>query len=218
MNPAPEVVAARWWGDEVDYQEALLQQRELRSSIIAGEGRELIAGLTHKPTITTGRRSIGEAPSADSLREQGIVFIQSERGGLATYHGPGQLMIYLFIDIGGRGLGVRDFVCRLEGGIIDYFAHRGVTAARRKGAPGVWVDGEKIAAVGLNFSRGVSMHGAALYINRDNRGFDLITPCGIEGARATSLEEQLSSSFSPRGEFGVATEFISRSLFAPTRP
>jgi lipoyl(octanoyl) transferase len=104
-----------------------------------------------------------------------------------TYHGPGQLVVYPLIDIRRAGLGVRDLVTALERAVIDYCATLGIKAECRKNAPGVYVDGRKIASVGLRIRRGASYHGLAFNVNMDLEPFQRINPCGYAGLQMTQL-------------------------------
>jgi lipoyl(octanoyl) transferase len=116
-----------------------------------------------------------------------IPVIQIDRGGQVTYHGPGQLMIYPLIDLRRAGLGVRDLVTALEQSVVDLAADYGVEAASRCDAPGVYVNGVKLASVGLRIRRGCSFHGMALNVNVDLEPFSRINPCGFKGLELTDL-------------------------------
>ena len=116
-----------------------------------------------------------------------IPVIQVDRGGQVTYHGPGQLMIYPLIDLRRAGLGVRDLVTALEQSVVDLAAGYGIDAASRCDAPGVYVDGVKLASVGLRIRRGASFHGMALNVDADLEPFSRINPCGFRGLAITDL-------------------------------
>lgn len=117
----------------------------------------------------------------------GIPLVQTDRGGDITWHGPGQLIAYTLLDIERLGLGIRTLVNHLEQSIIDLLAEDGVTGERRAGAPGVYVDGAKIAALGLRIRRGATYHGLSLNVNPDIGAFSRIDPCGFAGLPVTSL-------------------------------
>jgi len=123
-----------------------------------------------------------------------------------TYHGPGQLVVYPLIDIRRAGLGVRDLVTALERAVIEYCATLGIRAECRKNAPGVYVDGRKIASVGLRIRRGASYHGLAFNVNMDLEPFQRINPCGYAGLQMTQLAAQ--------GQPGATVEATGRA-FAP---
>ncbi len=195
--------AWRWLGRR-PYAEVLRLQRERREAVLAGEADEVLFLVEHDPVVTVGRRPAPGTPDPAELARHGVDFARVERGGLATWHGPGQLVAYAIVRAAARGMGVRGLVEALEDGVIAWLARRGVEAGRRPGYPGVWVhDPEagrpgKIAALGLHFKRGVSMHGTALNLARPRGpGFDLIVPCGITDAGPTSLEAVAGSAPTP---------------------
>lgn len=121
------------------------------------------------------------------LAPSDIPVVQVDRGGQVTYHGPGQLMIYPLIDIRRARLGVRDLVTGLEQSVVDLVADFGLRAAARPEAPGVYVEGRKIASVGLRIRRGASFHGMALNIDVDLEPFSRINPCGFRDLEVTDL-------------------------------
>lgn len=186
----------RWLGRRA-YSEVHAAQHAHRKGIIAGTHPEELWLLEHDPVVTVGRRPAPGTPSAEELARHGISRHQAERGGLATYHGPGQLVLYALVDAWGRGLGVKGTVCALENGVIAWLADQGVEAGRRSGFPGVWVGGDKVCAVGLHFSRGVSMHGLALNLRTELEAFEHIVPCGITDGGVTSLERLVGRAPSP---------------------
>ena len=116
-----------------------------------------------------------------------IPVIQIDRGGQVTYHGPGQLMIYPLIDLRRAGLGVRDLVTALEQSVVDLAADYGIEAASRCDAPGVYIEGVKLASVGLRIRRGSSFHGMALNVDVDLEPFSRINPCGFKDLQLTDL-------------------------------
>lgn len=137
----------------------------------------------HEKVFTLG---LNTAP--EHLLETGdIPVVQIDRGGQVTYHGPGQLMIYPLIDLRRAGLGVRDLVTALEQSVVDLAAEYDIDAASRSDAPGVYVDGVKLASIGLRIRRGSSFHGMALNVDTDLEPFSRINPCGFKGLEVTSL-------------------------------
>lgn len=137
----------------------------------------------HPPVFTLGLNA-----SREHLLAPGdIPVIQIDRGGQVTYHGPGQLMIYPLIDLKRCKLGVRDLVTALEQTVVDVAADLNIEAAARPDAPGVYVDGRKLASVGLRVRRGASYHGMALNIDVDLEPFSRINPCGYEGLELTDF-------------------------------
>jgi lipoyl(octanoyl) transferase len=137
----------------------------------------------HSPVFTLGLNSAPE----HLLAPGDIPVVQVDRGGQVTYHGPGQLMIYPLLDIRRAGLGVRDLVTALEQSVVDLARHYGIEAASRADAPGVYVEGVKLASVGLRIRRGASFHGMALNVDVDTEPFSRIDPCGFANLEITDL-------------------------------
>lgn len=191
MTPRPE------WLGRLRYGWAWQLQTLRREAVIDGLAPEACWLLEHDPVITTGLRAVDDVPPDDVLRVRGVDRHRTERGGLATWHGPGQLVGYLILDLPRRGLRVRDTITAIEQGLIDWLADVGVAAGRRAGYPGVWLGADKVAAIGMHFRRGVSMHGFALNLVNDLDGFGLITPCGIEDGGVTTLERVLGGAPTP---------------------
>ena len=121
------------------------------------------------------------------LAPGGIPVVQIDRGGQVTYHGPGQLMVYPLVDLRRAGLCVRGLVSALENCVVDLAAEYGIGAASRRDAPGVYVDGVKLASIGLRIRRGSSFHGMALNVDVDLEPFSRINPCGYRGLALTDL-------------------------------
>lgn len=147
--------------------------------------------LEHPPVYTQG-------VSCDerTLRASTIPVVKSDRGGHITYHGPGQLIIYSLIDLRRRGFGIKILVNVIEQAVIDYLGMFDVSATRWDGAPGVYVNGAKIAALGLRVRKGSSYHGLSLNVDMDLAPFDNINPCGYQGlqtisARALGIEQTM---------------------------
>jgi lipoyl(octanoyl) transferase len=141
--------------------------------------------VEHPPIFTlglAGRREHVIAPGD-------IPVVATDRGGQVTYHGPGQAVAYLLLDLRRRGLGVRELVRRLEQGAIEMLAGYGIEAVRRAGMPGVYVKDAKIAAIGLRIAHGCSYHGIAMNASMDLEPFGRIDPCGYPGLAATRLAD-----------------------------
>ena len=143
--------------------------------------------LQHPPVFTRGV-SCRQLPNR--LLPSTMKVVDSDRGGQITYHGPGQLVVYLLLDLRRRQLGVRNFVSLLETVIIDVLGQHGLEAGRRPEAPGVYVGGAKIAALGLRVRSGCCYHGMSLNIDLDLSPFSWIDPCGYAGLAVTSVVEQ----------------------------
>lgn len=152
------------------------------------DGRDADSGdelwlVQHPPVFTQG-----QAGKAEHVLAPGdIPVIQVDRGGQVTYHGPGQIVAYPLIDIRRKNIGVRDFVHRIEEAIIVTLAHYRVRGERIEGAPGIYVNGDKIASLGLRVRRGRTFHGLAFNVDMDLEPFQRINPCGFAGLRVTQL-------------------------------
>ncbi|WP_043237659.1 lipoyl(octanoyl) transferase LipB [Stutzerimonas azotifigens] len=141
--------------------------------------------LEHPPVFTQG-----QAGKAEHLLFPGdIPVVQVDRGGQVTYHGPGQLVAYLLLDVRRSGIGVRELVTRMERSLIELLAGYGIEAEARADAPGVYVDGAKIASLGLRIRNGRSFHGLALNVDMDLEPFRRINPCGYAGLAMTQLRD-----------------------------
>ena len=146
--------------------------------------RDEIWFCEHPPVFTLGLNAAKE----HLLAPGDIPVVQIDRGGQVTFHGPGQLMLYPLIDLRRAGVGVRKLVSALEQSVVDLVAAHGVAAAADPCAPGVYVDGEKLASVGLRIRRGASYHGMALNVDIDLEPFGRINPCGFEQLQMTDLK------------------------------
>ncbi len=141
--------------------------------------------LQHPPVYT-----LGLAGRTEHVLDAGqIPVLKTDRGGQVSYHGPGQLIVYLLLNLRDRKIGVRDFVHLLEQSLIDYLLTLGLSAARKVGAPGVYIDGRKIAALGIRVRRGCCYHGLALNVNMDLSPFGGINPCGYAGLEVVQLAD-----------------------------
>ena len=199
-------ISARWLG-RIGYRDAWELQKSLVDDRARGAIGDQLLLLEHDAVLTLGRQADEShvLASPRELRRRGIEVIRVERGGEVTYHGPGQLVAYPIIRLGDRGILVRPLVAALEAAMIETCAELGVTAFRRDGHPGSWVEGEldrgrphrKIGALGLRIERGVSYHGIALNIDVELRDFELIDPCGMPGLVSTSIAEELGRTAEP---------------------
>jgi lipoyl(octanoyl) transferase len=157
--------------------------------------------VQHPPVFTQG-----QAGKAEHVLAPGdIPVIQVDRGGQVTYHGPGQIVAYPLVDLRRRGIGVKDFVHRIEQAIIDVLAGYGVSGGRVAGAPGIYVSGAKIASLGLRVRRGCTFHGLAFNIDMDLEPFQRINPCGFAGLQVTQL-----SAFTPVETDEVEARLVER--------
>lgn len=141
--------------------------------------------VEHEPVFT-----LGQAGKPEHVLAPGdIPVLHVDRGGQVTYHGPGQIVLYPLLDLRRLGVGVREYVCRIEQAIIDTLDEWNIGGERVEGAPGVYVGGAKVAALGIRVRRGCSFHGLAFNIGMDLEPFHRINPCGYQGLRVTSLQD-----------------------------
>ena len=171
---------------QLDYERTwLAMQRFTDERKLVPDTQDEVWLVQHPPVFTQG-----QAGKAEHLLLPGdIPVVKSDRGGQVTYHGPGQLVAYLMLDVRRLGYGVRELVTRMEQCLIDLLASYGVSAAAKADAPGVYVDGAKIASLGLRIRNGCSFHGLALNVDMDLEPFRRINPCGYAGLAMTQLRD-----------------------------
>ncbi len=182
----------------VPYGEAWELQKELFEALLRAkaerhEGHQMILFVEHPPVYTIGKSGKESNLLVDEewLQAQGAQVYHIERGGDVTFHGEGQQVIYPILDLGQIGIGLREYIERLEEAIIRTIARWNIKGERIEGASGVWIDqNRKICAVGVRSSRYVTMHGAALNVNTDLRWFDYINPCGFTDKGVTSMARE----------------------------
>ncbi len=192
---APRELSVRRLGlcDYEPVRQAMRDYTEARNST----GGDEIWLLEHPPIFTLGR-----AAATEHLLAPGdIPVLRVERGGQVTYHGPGQLVMYVLVDLHAAGFSVRQLVQGLEQAVIDMLAAEGIKGERRSGAPGIYVAGRKLAALGLRIRRGCSYHGLALNVDMDLEPYQRIHPCGYTDLEVTQLRDLgLSWSVARAGE------------------
>jgi len=171
----------RWLG-RADYAPTLAAMQRFTDERDAGTADEIWL-LEHPPVFTLGMA----ADRAHVLAAGDIPVVQTDRGGQVTYHGPGQLVMYPLVDIRRLALSVRGLVQNLEQSVINLLAPDGIAAQGRRDAPGVYVEGRKLASVGMRIRRGASYHGLALNVDMDLQPFSRINPCGMTGLQVTQL-------------------------------
>ena len=170
----------------VEYQPTLDAMRHFTDARDADTPDELWL-LQHPPVFTQG-----QAGRAEHILAAGdIPVIAADRGGQVTYHGPGQWVLYILVDLRRQQLGVRALVTLIENALIQLLGEYHICALASPQAPGVYVSGEKIAALGLRVRRGCSYHGLALNVDMDLEPFERINPCGYQGMRVTSMAKLL---------------------------
>lgn len=177
------------------YQEMLERQRERRDAVAAGKAPNSLFLLEHPPVITCGRdfHESNLLLPRDVLRQRGIEVVVTDRGGDVTYHGPGQLVAYPILCLTDWRPSVSWYLRSLEQAIINVIATWGLEGHRVEGLTGVWVQGAKVAAVGVGLHRWVTFHGAALNVSTNLAHFQTIIPCGIQDRPVTSLASLLDS-------------------------
>ncbi len=193
------------WLGRLVYPEALALQEKM----VEEHATNILLLLEHEPIYTIGR-----TPDQSSLRT-GLLphpVIQTNRGGQATYHGPGQLVGYPIIDLNGLRRDLHHYLRTLEELLIEILAVYEVHARRRKGLTGVWVEDRKIASIGVGVRKWITMHGFALNVSSDLSGFAAITPCGIAGVRMTSLSLELGRDVTVKDFADVSGKYFETEL------
>ena len=175
----------------VEYEPTWQAMRDFTAARAADTADEIWL-LQHPPVFTLGMAGKREHLLADI----GIPVVAIDRGGQITYHGPGQIVIYLLLDLKRRGFGIKELVRRMEQAIIDLLAAIGISAERLAGAPGVYVAGAKIAALGLRVRNGCTYHGLSLNVDMDLTPFQAINPCGYPGMAVTQVSA-LNAAYPP---------------------
>jgi lipoate-protein ligase B len=177
----------------VPYHRALKLQQQLAQARAEDRIGNVLLLLQHPPVFTIGRFRGGKdiTVPAHTLARNGIAVSHTNRGGGITYHGPGQLVGYPILNIEENGLGVREYVGKLEAVIIGVLLALGIQARRVAACPGVWVGEKKICSIGIHISHHITTHGFALNVSNDLRYFEYVRPCGLSGKAMTSVSELL---------------------------
>lgn len=173
------------------YAEVLALQHDLRDKRREGTIANTALLVEHKPVITLGARQTANRLTLanEHIERQGIEIVNIRRGGGATAHNPGQIVVYPILNLSQLGLGVSDYIHTLENIGVTLLAQLGVEAEAKKGFPGLWVGPRKIASIGVRVSKMVSYHGMALNIQNDLSIFNCIIPCGLDGVTMTSAQQ-----------------------------
>lgn len=191
---SPRKLLVKWLG-RVSYEDALALQEELvQEKAACPEAADQLLLLEHEPIYTIGR-----TPDQSSLRAAESLphpVVKINRGGQATYHGPGQLVGYPIVDLRSRGQDLHAYLRMLEDVLIAALQDLEIPAQREEGLTGVWVHGRKIASIGVGVRRWISMHGFALNVAADLSPFEHITPCGIAGVCMTSVAAESGQTIS----------------------
>lgn len=190
-DPAARIRIADW--GRVEYGEARRRQLELWERRVRGEIEDIVILVEHPAVITLGRHAPQDDLLLDraALEQKGIAVVRTDRGGRATYHGPGQAVVYPIVSIAERGIGVKDWVELLEDALMETLDSYAIASRRTSGQPGIWVGDAKIASIGLRVARGVSYHGISINVDeRSKNGFEHIVTCGVRDQRVTSLQNE----------------------------
>jgi lipoyl(octanoyl) transferase len=185
--------------DTVPYEEAFALQKRLVAMRSQGTICDTLILLEHPPVFTITKKATlkNVLASQDELRDRGISLCQTNRGGDITYHGPGQIVGYPIMSLKDHGKDLHKYIRNIEGIIINLLQDYGISAHRDKANPGVWIEDEKIAAIGIAVkSSWTTMHGFAFNVNPDLNHYSLIVPCGITNKGVTSLSKLLETPIS----------------------
>jgi len=198
----------------IDYKEAWDLQHDLWARRVKGEVPDLLLFLEHPHVITLGRRGNRSSliASPEVLEAMAIPIYHVERGGDVTYHGPGQLVVYPIFNLKEYGYRLIRFVDQLEEVILGVLKDFGMEGRKDSSNRGVWVNGDKIASVGVTIKRWVSFHGFSLNYETDLKYFDLIHPCGLVGKKMTSMKKILGERI-PRESLVVSIRLHFEEIF-----
>ena len=215
-EPAPSSILTASWLGTIDYPAAWSWQRELFLARLEGDIEDTLMLLDHPHTYTLGRRAIENDIVYDEAQRaaRGIALFNVDRGGRATYHGPGQLVGYPILALGER-YDVVAYLRKLEEVLIRTAADLGVEAQRDADHTGVWVGKDKIGAIGVKITRGITMHGFAFNVSPDLSMFEGIIPCGIQDRWVTSIQALGGSVLSVREVAGIAAAHLAEVFERP---
>jgi len=176
------------WG-LLPYETVYGMQQQIHGEVVAGKTPPTILYGEHPPVLTLGKHASSDDLLVDraSLEKERISLVQTDRGGKITAHGPGQLVLYPLLPLPQLGFSVRTYICRLEEAVIQTLQAFQIHGARHREYPGVWVNGAKIAAVGVRVKNRVTMHGISLNVNNSLGLFHKVVPCGIRGGAVCSM-------------------------------
>lgn len=177
-----------------DYKYVFELMKTTQLDRIEGSVNDTVYILEHNSVFTIGKRGVTEnlLVSKDFLQSNAIDLFYSTRGGDITYHGPGQIVIYPIINIKELGIGIKDYIFRLEQVVIEQLKTHGIESGRNSLNRGVWVGDSKIASIGVAVSKGVTIHGIAININNSLEPFNMINPCGLKDVTMTSAYKILN--------------------------
>ena len=175
-----------------DYRQVLQLQHQLREKRYLNEIQNTVLIVEHPSVITLGARQSANKLliNRDDLSQKNIDVVDIRRGGGTTAHNPGQLIFYPILNLQEYGLGISEYIRKLESIGMELLEQSGVHSERRKGYPGLWIGAKKIASIGVRVSKFITYHGMAININNDLSIFDFLIPCGLDGVEMTSVYKQ----------------------------
>ncbi|HHT9109434.1 MAG TPA: lipoyl(octanoyl) transferase LipB [Candidatus Wunengus sp. YC63] len=197
--------------NEIEYGNAWQLQKSLLEARVSGKIEDCLILLQHPPTFTYGRRYKEDnlITNKEYYESLGFAVYKTDRGGLATYHGPGQLVGYPIIKISTYTKDYYQYLRMLEEVMIRTLIDFGISARRNEGYTGIWVNNAKVGFIGVRMSFGYAMHGFSLNVNNDVSPFNHITPCGIQGVRVTSVQELLNTNVNMQEVYAKLTNHFS---------
>ncbi len=213
-DPTDQARIETQWLGRISYRQALELQEQRHAGVLAGEQAEAVYLLEHEPVITIGRTR--DQSSLGNTEALPYPLFQVNRGGQATYHGPGQLVGYPILNLKKRRPDLHVYLRTLEEFLIKLLAEYGITGSRKEDLTGVWVNDRKIASLGVGVRKWVTMHGFALNIHGPLDGFNAITPCGISNVSMTSIEQETGCSDSIENVAQMAAAKIPELLLSLT--
>ncbi len=174
------------------FKECLRIQNEIREETIKNNNSGCVILTEHEKVFTLGLRESGSnlLCSESELSKKGFDIEKTNRGGMVTYHGPGQLIIYPIMNLKRHKLKLKEYVAKLETSVIEMLKMFGIKAKRKEGYPGAWISSKKIGSLGIHAKKSVTMHGFALNVFTDLKDFGYINPCGFESLEITSMEKE----------------------------
>jgi len=195
------------WLDRITWTDAFAMQERLVEQRLVGEIEDTVLLLEHEPVITIGRTP--DKTSLLNAEASPFPVIETNRGGQATYHGPGQLVGYLILDLNARGRDLHIYLRQIEEVLIEVCGQFGVQAQRREGLTGVWAETRKLASIGVGVRKWITMHGFALNVTRESlQGFQPIVPCGIQDVRMTCLADEAGREVAVREVAGAVENVL----------
>ncbi|MEO1857123.1 MAG: lipoyl(octanoyl) transferase LipB [Rubritalea sp.] len=201
----------KWLGSNIAFADALQTQEAKLLEVLDGTAPNTFFQLEHAPVYTIGRTRDQSSLRSPELLPHPVVEIN--RGGQATYHGPGQLVGYPIVDLRPLGKDLHTYIRAIEQALIDTCQSFGIDAERREGLTGVWVKDRKLAAIGVGVRKWVGMHGFAINITKESlKGFLSITPCGLDGVKTTCVAHEAKSDISVAEFSKAASKYMLEAL------